>query len=519
MPVAPNTRGAMPPTVAAVLDRGLEYCPDKRAIVGRHRTYSYQGLDHAANRSAAALREQGLQAGDRLAVCLPNDSDIVALFHGAMRLGLIWVGVNAALSVPEKLVLLADCDAAMVACPETVARDLDAAKSATRPRLLIVDPGPAGESWRQLIAAAPAEFAAARVDRHAAAAIAYTSGSSGRPKGVVHSQYNMLLPGAVVCESRGYGPDLVKGDFLPLTILNLMILGPLLTAQACGTFVAIDRRDAMGILQWLEDENVTVWNGVPPVLYDMARNAEITPERLSGLKDIWSGGADCPEVLRDAFEQKFGLRVHATYGLTEAPTLVAIEEIGSAHIPGASGAALPHLSVAAVDDDGNTLPPGKTGEFRVGPVAQGPWQDAYKPMLEYWNSPAETVAATSGGKLRTGDLGYIDDHGQLHVRDRRSSMINRGGANVYPAEVESVILQLQGVSAVAVFGLPDARLGQRVAAVVEQVSATVTAEQVQAYCRERLARYKVPEQVRIVPALPRNAMGKVRRTELPALFG
>jgi long-chain acyl-CoA synthetase len=518
-PLAADARGAMPPTVAAVLDRGLECCPDKRAVVGRNRTYSYQGLDHAANRSAAALREQGVKAGDRLAVCLPNDADIVALFHGAMRLGLIWVGINAALSVPEKLALLADCDAAMVACSDAVARDLDAAQATTCPRLMIVDPGPSGESWRQSMAAASGEFAAVRVDRHAAAAIAYTSGSSGRPKGVVHSQYNMLLPGAVVCESRGYGPDLVKGDFLPLTILNLMILGPLLTAQACGTFVAIDRRDATGILHWLEDENVTVWNGVPPVLYDMARDAEITPERLSGLKDIWSGGADCPEVLRDAFERKFCLRVHATYGLTEAPTLVAIEEIGSAHIPGASGAALPHLSVAAVDDDGNTLPPGKTGEFLVGPVTKGPWRGAYKPMLGYWNSPAETAAAISGGQLRTGDLGHVDDHGQLHVRDRRSSMINRGGANIYPAEVESVILQLQGVSAVAVIGLPDARLGQRVAAVVEQVGVAVTAEQVQAYCQEQLARYKVPEQVRIVPALPRNAMGKIRRTELSALFG
>jgi long-chain acyl-CoA synthetase len=508
-------------TVAEVLNRGLAACPEKPAIVARARTYSYRELDLAARRMAAALGEHGLRAGDRIAVCLPNEADIVALFHGAMRLGAIWVGINAALAAPEKMMVLADCDAALFLSTDAIVRELGPERETApvRARMLVVDPGPAGHSWRQSLAAAPDEFDPVRTDPYAAAGIAYTSGSSGRPKGVVHSQHNMLLPGRVLCHSRGYGPELVKGDFLPLTILNLIILGPLLTAQACGTFVAIDRRDAVGITQWVEKEAVAVWNGVPPVLYDMVGNAEITPGRLASLQDIWSGGADCPDSLRNAFERKFGMRIHTTYGLTEAPTVVAIEQRGSQHIPGSSGTVLPHLSVTVVDEHGDAVAPGETGEFCVGAADTGTWAGAYRPMLGYWNLPAVSGDALVGGILHTGDLGYLDQEGQMHVRDRRSSMINRGGANVYPAEVETVILQLPGVSAVAVVGIADARLGQRVVAVVEENGAqAVTAEQVQEHCGARLARYKVPEQVRVVRSLPRNAMGKVRRPELPAYF-
>lgn len=508
-------------TVSDVLSVGLARCPDKQAIVTRGQTYSYCELDRAACTMAAALGELGLKHGDRLAVCLPNDAEIVVLFHGAMRLGAIWVGINTVLAPAEKLALLIDCDASLFLCTEVVAAELARVRetSAARARMLVVGAGTAGEPWRQVLAAAPAEFDPVRADPYAAAAIAYTSGSSGRPKGVVQSQHNMLLPGRVLCQTRGYGPELVKGDFLPLTILNLIILGPLLTAQACGTFVAIDRRDAVGITRWLETAGVTVWNGVPAVLYDMTNNPDITPDRLVNLQDIWSGGVDCPDSLKEAFERKFGKSVNTTYGLTEAPTIVAIEQRNSQHVAGASGAVLPHLSVTVIDENGDALGPDRTGELCVGAAQSGPWQGAYRTMLGYWHLPAESDTALIGGVLHTGDLGYVDQDGQLHIKDRRSSMINRGGSKVYPAEVESVIMRLRGVSGAAVIGLHDERLGQRVAAVVsEHRAGAITPDQVQTHCRELLALYKVPEQVLVVQSLPRNAMGKVKRTELSAYF-
>jgi acyl-CoA synthetase (AMP-forming)/AMP-acid ligase II len=157
------------------------------------------------------------------------------------------------------------------------------------------------------------------------------------------------------------------------------------------------------------------------------------------------------------------------------------------------------------------LPVGETGEICVAAA-----DDRYRPMLGYWERPEATDAALAGGELHTGDLGFLDGDGFLHVRDRKNMLIIRGGANVYPAEVERVLLGAPGVAAGAVIGVPDERLGERVVAVVE--GDAVDEDVVRAHCRAALAAYKVPERVVVVPALPRNAMGKIVRTALPGLL-
>jgi acyl-CoA synthetase (AMP-forming)/AMP-acid ligase II len=226
---------------------------------------------------------------------------------------------------------------------------------------------------------------------------------------------------------------------------------------------------------------------------------------------VWTGGADCPEAIRAAFEAKFGLPVLATYGLTEAPTVVAIDPRDGRHLEGASGRPLPHLAVRISDDAGVTVPPGETGEVRVGPA-----DDRYRLMLGYWERPEATAEAIVDGELRTGDLGFVDADGYLHIRDRRSLLIIRGGANVYPAEVERVLLEAPGVAACAVVGVADDRLGERVVALAEGEALDV--EALRSHCLAALAPYKVPERFVVVPALPRNAMGKIVRKDLPALL-
>jgi acyl-CoA synthetase (AMP-forming)/AMP-acid ligase II len=226
----------------------------------------------------------------------------------------------------------------------------------------------------------------------------------------------------------------------------------------------------------------------------------VAPDDLASLREVWTGGADCPEAIRSAFAEKFGLPVLATYGLTEAPTVVAIDPVGGPHVEGASGRPLPHLEVTVRD-----------GEVCVGPA---PGDDRYRLMLGYWQRPEATAEALAGGVLHTGDIGELDADGFLHVRDRKSLVIIRGGANVYPAEVERVLGEAPGVEACAVLGIPDERLGERVVAVVE---GAVDVDEVLAHCRVQLAKYKVPERIAVVDALPRNAMGKVVRAELPAL--
>lgn len=493
----------MPRTVARVLDRALADDPDREALVTRSRRLTYAELDRLADRAARALAALGLRTGDRVAASLPNEADVVVAFHGAMRLGAVWVGVNRALAPPEKRWQLADCGASLFLTDAP----LDDAG------VPVVDL----DDWRAAVDAAPDDGPLdVEVDPFAPAGIAYTSGTTGRPKGAVHSQHNLLLPGAVLVETRGYGPELRKGDCFPFTILNMAVLTTLLVSQAGGTSIVMDRIDAAGVAEWIRRERVTTWNGPPALLHSLAHMDEIDPADLASLDEVWTGGADCPEAIRSAFQARFGLPVLATYGLSEAPTVVAIDDrAGADHAPGASGRPLPHLRVRIAADDGATLPNGEAGEICVGPA-----DDRYRPMLGYWQRPDATAESLRDGELRTGDIGFLDDAGRLHVRDRKSLVILRGGANVYPAEVERVLLDHPAVEGAAVLGVPDERLGERVAAVVQPApDAEVDLDELRAHLVANLARYKVPEQVALVDALPRNAMGKIVRTELPALLG
>jgi long-chain acyl-CoA synthetase len=433
-----------------------------------------------------------------VAASLPNDAEVVVAFHGAMRLGAVWLGINRALAPPEKRFQLEDSGAVLLLS------DDDVGDLGTR----VVD----GSEWRDAVAAAEPGPLGIQADPDAPAGIAYTSGTTGRPKGAVHSQRGLLTPGALLVETRGYGPDLRKGDCFPFTILNMAVLTTLLVSQAGGTSIVMDRIDAEGVAGWIRDERVTTWNGPPALLHSLASMDSVAPDDLASLREVWTGGADCPEVIRRAFEEKFGLPVLATYGLTEAPTVVSIDPVGGPHIPRASGRPLPHLAIHVLDDAGREMAQGDRGEVCVGPA---PGDDRYRLMIGYWERPEATDAVLAGGLLHTGDIGFIDDAGYLHICDRKSLVIIRGGANVYPAEVERVLQEVDGVAASAVVGVPDERLGERVVALVEAASgAALDADAVREHCAAELARYKVPEKVVVVDALPRNAMGKIVRTEL-----
>jgi long-chain acyl-CoA synthetase len=346
------------------------------------------------------------------------------------------------------------------------------------------------------------------------AAIAYTSGTTGRPKGVIHSHQNLLLPGAVLVEARGFGPQLRKGDCAALTILNMQVTSTLLVAQAGGTQIVMDRTDPIGVAHWIRTESVNSWFGVPTTLQGLVDATEVGPEDLRTLTDIWTGGTHFPEPLRVTFKARFGHRISATYGMTEVPTIVTIEPRTSSPLPESSGRSLPHLLVEIRDDDDIVQPAGETGEITVRAQDEGPWAQQYRPMLGYLGHLEATAATLRGQVLRTGDIGHLDDQGNLFVHDRGSALILRGGANVYPSEVERVLLQLEGVGAASVVGVPDDRLGQRVAAIIEAKQGTLLdIDALQRHCVTQLARYKIPDLWDVGP-LPRNAMGKVIQAEV-----
>ena len=484
-------------TIAHVLDAALASRPDAVAVEAASGAWSHAELDDRARRAAGALWSLGVRPGDRVAACLPNDLDIVAAFHGAQRIGAVWAGIGEALSAAEQ-------------------RDLhdlvDPAAVLAGPRCRLGPPGRIDPGrWAELLAR---DETAPRLDLgiDAPAGIAFTSGTSGRPKAVVHSQRNLLLPGAVLVAARRWGPDLRKGDSFPLTILNLMVLSTLLTAQAGGCSVIMDRRDAGGVADWISARRVTVWNGAPAQLHDLAARPHLD---LGSLREVWSGGSDTPDAVRRAFAGAHGPVPRATYGLTEAPTVVSIDPPGGAWRPGTSGRVLPHLDVAAYDDEGRRLPAGDLGELRLSGSAGGPWAGAWTPMLGFWEDGR--VRPPAPGPIATGDIGTVDGDGWLTVLDRKKLVIVRGGANVYPLEVERVIAAHPDVARVAVCGVPDERLGQRVAAVVESAGPALDFAALAGLCRRELAGYKVPELWSQVAALPVNAMGKVQRAGLPEL--
>jgi long-chain acyl-CoA synthetase len=485
-------------TIAGVLDAALAARPRATAVEAASGAWTYAELDEQADRAAGALWALGARPGDRVGACLPNDLDIVAAFHGAQRIGAVWAGIGEALAAAEQREL------ADILAPAVVLAG---------PRCRLTGPAAVDpDRWAALLAAAePAP--PVPTDPDAPAGIAFTSGTAGRPKAVVHSQRNLLLPGAVLTATRGWGPELRKGDSFPLTILNLMVLSTLLTAQASGCAVLMDRRDAAGVADWVAGHRVSVWNGAPAQLYDLAACPELD---LSALREVWSGGSDTSDALRQAFARAHGLVPRATYGLTEAPTVVSIDPPGDGWRPGASGRALPHYDVAAYTDDGTRLPPGEVGELRLGGTATGPWAGRWRPLLGYWADGR--VRAAAPGPVPTGDIGTVDREGWLRVLDRKKLVIIRGGANVYPQEVERVLGAQPGVARVAVFGVPDQRLGQRVAAVVQSAGPPLDLAALAQACRQALAPYKVPEVWSQVDRLPVNAMGKVVRTALPGLL-
>jgi long-chain acyl-CoA synthetase len=484
------------PTIAGLLGPVLASRPAGPAVVARSGTLTYAELDAAADAAAGALWELGVRPGDRVAACLPNDLEIVIAFHGTQRIGAVWAGIGEALTAVEQQALADVVSPTVILAGQKCALDGSPVVDARR--------------WAQLTGARYRAPPVA-IDPHAPAGIAFSSGTTGAPKAVVHSQHNLVLPAAVLVATRRWGPELRKGDSLPFTILNMLVLSTLVTAQAGGCAIVMDRRDQEGVAEWIGREGVTVWNGAPAQLFDLARRTDLD---LRPLAEVWTGGGTCPEHVRDAFRAAHGLPVTGTYGLSEAPSVVAIDPAGGGHRTGASGRVLPHLAVAAYDSGGRQAGPGETAELGISAATAGPWAGWWQPPLGYWADGA--VRRADPDLVMTGDVGRVDADSWLTMVDRKKLMIVRGGANVSPSEVEGVLLRHPSVAAAVVFGVPDERLGERVAALVVPADAGLDAAGLGSFCAARLARYKIPELWGRAGSLPTNAMGKIIRTDLAA---
>jgi acyl-CoA synthetase (AMP-forming)/AMP-acid ligase II len=357
------------------------------------------------------------------------------------------------------------------------------------------------------------------IDPFAPAAIAYTSGTTGFPKGAVHSQHNLLLVGAVARLTGNRPRPPQHGVVLPLTILNLFVLGPLCILQDGRTCVCMDRIDARGVAEWVRDERIGSFDGVPTVIHDLLTDPEIKEQDLVTLTEPIMGGADSPPEVVRLFRERFGGEVIIGYGMTEAPTAVTWSDGTVPPGPGLCGRPVPQVEIEVLDESGEPVPSGEVGEICVRPARSGDFAGVYTPMLGYWNKPEATREVLRGDRYHTGDLGVLAADGNLYIRGRRNDLILRGGANVYPAEVERVLQSHPAVAAAAVLGVPDQRLGERVVAAVQLLpAAEADEERLIDHTRAQLARYKVPEALCFVDEMPRNAMNKIVKSRLRDLF-
>ncbi len=526
--VAPATRpripGDAPQTVSDVLAGALARCPDRTALVGRHSRYTYAELDAAVSRAAGALVGFGVGPGDRVAASIGNHPEIVIAFLATMRLGAIWVGIARPLAAAEKAWMLRDAGAALLLADRAMGAQVETHRESLQSlrHVVVAEPGDAASEWALALEAATKPAPAIAIDPFAPAAIAFTSGTTGFPKGAVHSQHNLLLPGAVAAATAAYPFGQVQGVLLPLTVLNLMVLVPLLVFQIDGTCVCMDRVDAVGVADWVRSERIGHFAAVPAIYHDLLSHPEVRSEDLVTLARPEVGGAECPPAFLRLYRERFGADVAIGYGMTEAPTAVTRSLGDRPPEPGLIGRALPQVSIHLLDDSGRRVADGEVGEICVAPAGEGPFAGLYTPMLGYWNQPDETAKALRGGMLHTGDLGMRDAaSGQLYIRGRRGDLILRGGANVYPAEIERVLHGDPRVAACAVMGIPDERLGERVVAAIQLADGAgeVTEDELREQCAKSLARYKIPERFHFVASVPRNSMGKIVKRELRAALG
>ena len=514
LPPAARMPSPVPPqTVAAALERSVAERGDHPALIGRNRRYSFFECDAAIDAAAAGLLALGIAPLDRVAVTGRNDPELVIAFHACLRIGAIWTGISRLLSPIEKAAQLRDCGVALYIADEASLAEV-AVHRGDLPDLRVtitMEPATADDGWRRLIADhAGAAAPGVAVDPFAPAIIAYTSGTTGKPKGVVHSQHNLMVAtvNAMPAGVTRYGCALA------LTTANIMINHGLAALRHGVTLVCMDRLDAEGVLEWADATGIDGFRVPPPILYDLLTRPEYASADLTRFVYLATAGAPPSRKLHDLYAARMGRPLLYAYGLSEAPGIVTELALGDRLVEGAIGRPLPHLDVRILRDDGSEAADGESGEICVRAARHGEWADVYTPMLGYWRLPGATREALADGWLHTGDLGYREASGLLFINARRSEMILRGGANIYPPEIENIIQEDARVRESVVVGVADERLGQIVVAVIEHDPA-ITADALEAELRgrlaERLARYKRPAHWLFSTQLPRNAMGKIDR--------
>jgi long-chain acyl-CoA synthetase len=493
-------------------------------------------LDALTDAFAAALAEHGVAPGDRVALYLQNVPQFVIAQIGTWKAGGVAVAINPMNRERELEVLLVDSGARVLVCLETLYRDV---ASAVLPRTDVGTVITTSELEYQtrhderLFAGVERVTSDTTLDmatllaQHAGEAppaitlgaddiafLTYTSGTTGPPKGAMTTHRNVVFNARTYRDWIGLGREDVVLGVAPLFHITGLV-GHIAIALLVGApLVLMYRLDPRVTLETVAAEKATFTVGSITVFIALMNAPDVDPNALASLTKIYSGGAPIPPSTVTAFETAFGHYIHNIYGLTETTSPSHAVPWGArAPVDAASGAlsvGVPvyNTVVRIVGDDGQDLPPGQVGEL----VTAGP-----QVVVGYWNKPEESAKALPGGALRTGDVGYMDSEGWFYIVDRKKDQINVGGYKVWPREVEDVLYEHAAVREAAVVGVPDEYRGETVKAFVSlRPGASVTADELIAFCKARMAAYKYPRHVEFLDEIPKTVTGKLLRRELRA---
>jgi long-chain acyl-CoA synthetase len=470
--------------------------PERVALRDAGGSWSYRTLRDGARVVGGALLRAGVNAGDRVLFVAPSVPEFVAVHYGIHAAGAIAVTANTMSTTPELEYIGDDAGVKLVigwsgveVAPQAAAAKLGVPYWPLRHGLAgigapvpLVEPHP--------------------TDDEDTAAILYTSGTTGKPKGVELTHGNLIAGASIFVTVHGLTPEDRLGTALPLFHAYGQVCVMATALRAGSSLSLLPRFDAESMVAMLRRDELTFLAGVPTMWNGMLHaSGDSNQSDFASLRIAASGGAALPVEVSRAFEDRFGCRILEGYGLTESTAAALFHGPDRPRKPGSVGVALPGCEVRIRDEQGTELSAGEVGElyFR-GPVV----------MRRYWNRPEATAEVLQDGWLRTGDLGLVDADGDVRIVGRKKDLVIRGGYNVYPLEVEEVLYQHPDIMEVAVIGIPDDHYGEEVAAVVVlRGGARPDTPALRDWAKERLSAYKVPHLIVYAPELPKGATGKV----------
>jgi long-chain acyl-CoA synthetase len=512
--------------LAALLEDSARRHPDRDAVVLGATRLTYAEVDSAANQVANLLASRGIQRGDKVALSCPNVPYFPVIYYGILKAGAVVVPLNVLLKGREIAYHLGDSDAKAYFCFEGTSdlpmgtegfAGFQLARACEHFFMVTADPTAASpiegaQTLGQAVADQPAVFDTAGTEEADTAVILYTSGTTGQPKGAELSHANLVLN--ALASNRLFGSLATEHERHLITLPLFHSFGSTVQMNAgfalASTLVLLPRFDAHLAVALLQREKITFFAGVPTMywgLLDALSDAVDVREIARNMRVAVSGGAPLPVEIIKRFQERFGVQILEGYGLSETSPVATFSDPEREPRAGSIGVPIWGVEVKLIDDDWKTI----EGLDEVGEIAIR----GHNVMKGYYGRPEATAEVMRDGWFRTGDLARRDADGFYYIVDRAKDMIIRGGFNVYPREVEEVLMTHPAVSLAAVIGVPHASHGEEIKAfVIRKEGAEVTEEEVIAWCKDTMAAYKYPRLVEFATALPMTATGKILKREL-----